>query len=87
MNRRELYKQIINLDLHKEVKRIYGVNYTNCRNVELEALIKKTLNEKAKKVKKSNSTSNLEYKFNMLVDILKSRHLLLQPDVDMIMNA
>lgn len=95
MKRKELYAQIIKLNLQDKVKEVYGVNYTNCKNYELEDIIDKAKN-KAKEPSKLQSgscdscdcceTANAR-KIKALVNVLKERHLLLPSDVEKIMNA
>ena len=93
MRRKELYAQIVKLNLQNKVKEKYGVNYTNCKNEELEAVINTAKNIKKTEAKKSASSVKTkkvccaDNKFNTLVHILKERHLLLTSDVEKIMNA
>ena len=86
MSRKELYAQIVKLNLQGKVKEKYGVNYTNCKSAELLAVINKTL-EVNKKTKTKCSVPTNNKKFETLVNILKERHLLLKSDVEKIMNA
>ena len=89
MSRKELYAQIVKLNLQDKVKEKWGTNYTNCKNAELLEVINgatnKTKSVKAKAVTKSPEGSCK--KLETLVNILKERHLLLQSDVEKIMNA
>ena len=93
MRRKELYAQIVKLNLQNKVKEKYGVNYTNCRNEELVAVIdaaknvNKTKANKSVKVVKAEKACCIDKKFDTLVHILKERHLLLASDVEKIMNA
>lgn len=89
MSRKELYAQIVKLNLQDKVKEKWGTNYTNCKNAELleviNGAINKTKSTKAKAVTKGSECSCK--KLETLVNILKERHLLLQSDVEKIMNA
>lgn len=89
MRRKELYAQIVKLNLQDKVKEKYGVNYTNCRNEELMEVIAAANNKAKKSVKdvKVEKTCCADKKFDTLVHILKERHLLLASDVEKIMNA
>jgi hypothetical protein len=91
MRRKELYAQIVKLNLQNKVKEKYGVNYTNCKNEELITVIDAVKNtNKAKKpvnTAKVNKVCCADDKFTTLVHILKERHLLLPSDVEKIMNA
>lgn len=93
MRRKELYAQIVKLNLQDKVKEKYGVNYTNCRNEELIAVIDAAKNIDKTKAKKPAKVLTAEKvccgdkKFDTLVHILKERHLLLASDVEKIMNA
>lgn len=89
MSRKELYAQIVKLNLQDKVKEKWGTNYTNCKNAELleviNGAINKTKSVKAKAVTKSSGGPCR--RLGALVNILKERHLLLQSDVEKIMNA
>ena len=93
MKRKELYAQIVKLNLQNKVKEKYGVNYTNCKNDELITVIASTkvvskdATKKLTKDAESKNTCCFDKKFNILVNILKERHLLLPSDVEKIMNA
>lgn len=93
MKRKELYAQIVKLNLQDKVKEKYGVNYTNCKNDELITVIASTkyvnkgVTKKPAKAAESKNTCCADKKFNTLVNILKERHLLLPSDVEKIMNA
>lgn len=93
MRRKELYAQIVKLNLQDKVKEKYGVNYTNCKNEELIAVIDAAKNIDKTKVKKpakalmAGEACCADKKFDTLVHILKERHLLLASDVEKIMNA
>lgn len=93
MRRKELYAQIVKLNLQDKVKEKYGVNYTNCKNEELIAVIDaaknidKTKAKKPAKIVKVEKACCADKKFDTLVHILKERHLLLASDVEKIMNA
>lgn len=89
MTRKELYAQIMKFNLQGKVKEKYGVNYTNCRNVELLEVIEGEINKaKATKTKTSTGCSKvLDKRFDILVNILRERHLLLKSDVEKIMNV
>ena len=89
MRRKELYAQIVKLNLQNKVKEKYGVNYTNCRNEELMEVIAAANNKAKKPVKdvKVEKACCADKKFDTLVHILKERHLLLPSDVEKIMNA
>lgn len=86
MSRKELYAQIVKLNLQGKVKEKYGVNYTNCKSTDLLEVINKAL-EVSEKTKTKCSVSINNKKFETLVNILKERHLLLKSDVEKIMNA
>jgi hypothetical protein len=89
MSRKELYAQIVKLNLQDKVKEKWGTNYTNCKNAELLEVINvaiiKTKSARAKAVTESPKCSCK--RLETLVNILKERHLLLQSDVEKIMNA
>lgn len=91
MSRKELYAQIVKLNLQGKVKEKWGTNYTNCKNAELlEVINSHCATNKAKSVKAKTSTEcpkSSDKKFETLVNILKERHLLLQSDVEKIMNT
>ena len=91
MRRKELYAQIVKLNLQGKVKEKYGVNYTNCRNEELMEVIASANNTNKTKAKKpvlmEGEVCCADKKFDTLVHILKERHLLLASDVEKIMNA
>lgn len=93
MRRKELYAEIVKLNLQDKVKEKYGVNYTNCRNEELMEVIAAANNINKTKAKKPVKDVKVEKaccadkKFDTLVHILKERHLLLASDVEKIMNA
>lgn len=93
MRRKELYAQIVKLNLQNKVKEKYGVNYTNCKNEELITVIDAVKNTKKIEAKKPVNTAKVnkvccaDDKFTTLVHILKERHLLLPSDVEKIMNA
>lgn len=80
MKRRQIYSQIVNLNLQNKVKEKYGINYTNCRNAELLEVIEAEKN-KNKKCFKGKCEPELNKRFNTLINILKERHLLLDSDV------
>ena len=80
MRRKELYAQIVKLNLQNKVKEKYGVNYTNCKNDELievitSATTKKEKTNKSTKLVKESKSCCADKKFNTLVHILKERHL------------
>lgn len=89
MSRKELYAQIVKLNLQGKVKEKWGTNYTKCKNAELleviNGAINKTKSVKTKAVTKSSECSCK--KLETLVNILKERHLLLLSDVEKIMSA
>ena len=89
MSRKELYAQVVKLNLQNKIKETYGINYTNCSNVELIKVIMdattKPMCIKTKGVKECPIAS--DKKFEMLVKTLQERHLLLASDVVKIMNA
>lgn len=92
MRRKELYAQIVKLNLQDKVKEKYGVNYTNCKNDKLITMIttattKKKKANKSPKLLEGEEGCYVDNKFNTLVHILKERHLLLASDVEKIMNA
>lgn len=92
MRRKELYAQIVKLNLQNKVKEKYGVNYTNCKNDELITVIATATTKKEKAAKptklvKESKGCCADDKFTTLVHILKERHLLLASDVEKIMNA
>lgn len=80
MNRKQLYNEITSLRLQEEVKSRYGKNYTQCTNVQLDAVVtvaKKGLDESPK----------CYGKVNKLVEILAKKKILLQSEVDAIMKS
>jgi hypothetical protein len=81
LDRKQLYNDIINLNLKDEVKAIYGKNYTNCSSEELKAVI-----DKAVAALEPISTVGAS-PFNKLVEILAKKKILLKSEVDAIKKA
>lgn len=82
MTRKELYNEIISLDLKEEVKVRFGKNYTNVSTKDLQKVVDETyetLNESATRVVCNAVTK--------LVEILGKKNILLKSEIDIIMNS
>lgn len=82
MNRKEIYAQIVKLNLQAKVVEKYGKNYTNCKTEDLKAIV---VNTTKKVVKKTTCCS--DKKMKALLDILQKKHLLLASEIETIVNA
>lgn len=94
MTRKELYNEIVSLGLQEEVKKQWGDNYTRCPNDFLEKVINSATKAfKAPKNCKCNKGASIvstaayvQRCFDMLIGILKRKHILLDSEIDMIYN-
>lgn len=82
MNRKELYAQIVKLNLQSKVVEKYGKNYTNCKTDELRTIVE---NATKKEIKKPVCCS--DNKMRVLLDILKKKHILLSSEVEAVLKA
>lgn len=102
MERKEILKQIKELNLQEECKNRYGKNYTNCKTIELKHLIdtenskRVTRNIKDAELKteakieevkiEETKTEESGSSFNKLLTILKKRRILLESDIKYILE-
>lgn len=98
MTRKELYNEIVSLGLQEEVKKQWGDNYTRCPNDFLKKVInsatKALKTSKECKCKRENTVDYLDAmnctiaatqgSFDILIGILKKKHILLDSEIDMI---
>lgn len=95
MNRKELYKKVVELNLQEEVKKACGRNYTQASNSVLEEVVSKA--EAAKDVTEVEADSPSETfdggkklgivnKFEKLIKILSHKRILLGSEVKAIMD-
>jgi hypothetical protein len=81
LDRKQLYNDIINLNLRDEVKSTYGKNYTVCSNEQLKAVLDKAV-AALEPVSAVGASP-----FNKLVEILAKKKILLKSEVDAIKKA
>lgn len=95
MNRKELYKKVVELNLQEEVKKVCGRNYTQASNSVLEEVVNKAeiaKNMAAVAATTFNSPSsdttkvNIADKFEKLIKILSHKRILLGSEVKSIMD-
>ena len=79
MNRKQLYEEIISLNLQEEVKAKYGKNYTVCSNEALQALVDE--------VHHSMCVHAGYNPLETLVEILAKKNILLNSEVEKIWKA
>lgn len=84
MSRKDLYQTIVKNNFQEDIKKVYGKHYTNCKSLELELFLNEALTPKACKnpCKKSCKKDRLE----ILVNILKDKHILLPSEVTKILG-
>lgn len=81
MLRSELYEQIKKYGLEAEVKKQFGVNFTNVYNKGLEDVITNFLKNHSAPTCKCE-----DCKFDKLVNVLMKKRILLKSEFDYIMN-
>ena len=80
MSRKDLYQIIVKNNFQEDIKKVYGKHYTNCKSLELEMFLNEALSPKT--CKKSCKKDRLE----ILVNILKDKHILLPSEVTKILG-
>lgn len=101
MERKEAYAKIKELNLQEECKKKYGKNFTQCKTEELVSIINdaaakktvKTTNKSTEPVSTPVNTSanigdikTLFKRFGELLDILRSRHILMDSEVKKLLS-
>ena len=82
MNRKDLYAQIVKLNLQSKAVEKYGKNYTNCKTSELQNLVE---NATKKVVKRTSCCSDTKMK--TLLEVLRKKHLLLDSEIETILKS
>lgn len=76
-----MFAEITENNLQEAVNKVFGKNFTNVSNVELEKFLKKhNAKLKASKVTKTTSTKTT-CKCDKLIEILKKKNILLDSEV------
>lgn len=84
MKRSEIYVLIKQYGLEDEVKKEYGVNYTNVYSEGLEKMIARHLETKEEKDAPKECCNDT--KFQKLVEVLLKKRILLRSEFDYIMK-
>lgn len=83
MNRKQLYEEIVSLNLQEEVKAKYGKNYTMCSNAALQAIV----DEVHTSMYAADAAQCGYRSLQALVEILAKKNILLKSEVEKIWKA
>ena len=77
MTRKEIYAEIKKMNLQDEVKKFFGMNYTNVSTANLEYLVHKF-------EFKTGTSTEIPSRLNKLIEVLEKKRILLKSEVDYI---
>lgn len=83
MDRKSLYQEIKKFNLQNEVVKRFNKNFTRCSNDELQTVLKDSVHTTKSK---STPKSTAESKFLKLIEVLRSKRILLRSEILEIMR-
>ena len=86
MNRKEMYQHIKSLGLEDEIKAVYGKNYTQCSNVELESVVSNVISSLKQVTAKDINVVKLAEVVSRLINTLEKKRILLPSEINAIFS-
>lgn len=86
MNRKEMYQHIKGLGLEDEIKAVYGKNYTQCSNVELESVVSNVISSLKQVTEKDINVVKLAEVVSRLINTLEKKRILLPSEINAIFS-